>query len=87
MSEWLEFYKSEPFGDIRADIRSGVIAATVQNVHGGLDGKAASPADFMLFTEPDPGRREVILDDDPDTQSALILAGVFGVDPSCLTAN
>jgi hypothetical protein len=64
-----------------------VIAATVQNVNGGLDGKAASPADFMLFTNPDQGRREAILEEDPDTQSALILAGVFGVDPSCLKAN
>jgi hypothetical protein len=56
---WLDFYAVEPFGDTRADIRAGIIAATTANVYRGKGKKPFSPSDFMLFkdeSEADPGR-------------------------------
>jgi len=44
--EWIAFYSFEPWGDERADIRSGVIASTVANVH---LGGGYSPTDFMPY--------------------------------------
>jgi hypothetical protein len=32
-SEWLAYYRLEPFGDERADLRSGIVASTVANAH------------------------------------------------------
>ena len=33
LSEWLAYAGLEPFGPERADLRSGIVAATVANVH------------------------------------------------------
>lgn len=86
LSEWMAFYWLEPFGETRADLRAGIIAATLQNVMaGGIDGQAAQPADFMPYQdEPDNAPRNAdgaILDADPETQSALIMAALFGIAP------
>jgi hypothetical protein len=40
-SEWLAFYQLEPFGDYRADYRSGVVASTFAEVR--ISAKDASP--------------------------------------------
>lgn len=51
-SEWMEFYRRDPFGDQRADMR---MANTIVAIL-----KAANPknnpklADLMLFPEPEP---------------------------------
>lgn len=49
MAEWLAFGALEPIGDYRADVRAGVIAATLANVHRGRNQKAFVPSDFMPF--------------------------------------
>ena len=49
LSEWLAFYKVEPFGEKRADLRAAVVAAAVANT--ARDPKKRkkpfTPADFM----------------------------------------
>lgn len=42
---WLVFYREEPWGDVRADLRSGIVAALIARTMGGK--KNARPIDFM----------------------------------------
>jgi hypothetical protein len=46
LSEWMAIYEREPFGDVRADLRAGIIA---REVRAGLStGKSkVTPMDFM----------------------------------------
>lgn len=46
--EWVEYYSIEPFGEERADIRAGSIAAATYNVHRRTGMKAFSPADCAI---------------------------------------
>jgi hypothetical protein len=46
-SRWQAYYKVEPFGEERADMRSAVIASTLANIHRGK-GKAYTLNDFMI---------------------------------------
>jgi hypothetical protein len=32
-AEWAAFYQVEPFGEVRSDVRSAVVASTIANVH------------------------------------------------------
>ncbi len=52
-SEWIAYYRIEPFGEERADFRQ---ALTTSAVHNGIQAQAKTPqwtsyADFMLFSE------------------------------------
>lgn len=51
LTEWMAFYQLEPFGEVRADLRSGVVAATFANAHRTKDSRAFTPEDFMPFIE------------------------------------
>ena len=51
LSEWMAYYNIEPFGDERADLRAGIIASTIVNVHSEKGKRATVPADFMAFKE------------------------------------
>lgn len=66
LTEWLAFYQIEPFGDYRADVRSGVVAATFANANRGKDAKPFTPEDFMPFVE----RPEPV--NDPKTNAAML---------------
>jgi len=44
-SEWIAFDKIEPFGEQRADLRAGIVSATMANMWS--KGKRLVPADFM----------------------------------------
>jgi hypothetical protein len=44
---WIAFYLEEPFGEVRADLRAGVISATMARVMGGKGSKRHTPLDFM----------------------------------------
>ncbi len=50
-TEWVAYSQLEPFGDLRGDYRSGVVAATLANVHRTKDARAFRPEDFMPFLE------------------------------------
>jgi Protein of unknown function (DUF4035) len=45
-TEWMAYYTLEPFGEARADLRAGEVAATIANVH-------RDPAKSRPFTAPD----------------------------------
>ena len=51
MTEWAIVYGLEPFGDERADLRSGVVASTIANVNREKKRKPYKPEDFLLFRE------------------------------------
>lgn len=47
LSEWMAFARLEPFGEGRADLRTGIVAATVANVHRAHGERALKAEDFM----------------------------------------
>ena len=47
-TEWQAFYNVEPFGDQRADLRSGIVACTIGSAFSDSDTQLA-PSDFMPF--------------------------------------
>ena len=51
---WLALYERDPWDESRADIRAGIVAATVANYAGMMRKQGASPAlprDFMPFNQ------------------------------------
>ena len=46
--EWQAYYNLEPWGEQKADIRTGIIASTIANVNRGKNTKAFSHEDFVL---------------------------------------
>ncbi|GEM_PF-787934 len=49
LAEWEAYYRVEPWGEERADLRAGIIAATEANVHRDAKKrrKAFTPEEFM----------------------------------------
>lgn len=49
LTEWMAFSDLEPFGDERADVRSGIVAATIANANRDPKRKREpfTPRDFM----------------------------------------
>jgi hypothetical protein len=45
---WAE-YLADPWGEQRADLRSGIVAALIFNSHRGRDQSSKSAADFMPY--------------------------------------
>ncbi|WP_157131226.1 phage tail assembly protein T [Burkholderia pseudomallei] len=66
LTEWLAFDHMEPIGEHRADLRAGIVAATI----GG-----GRPLDYMPFQQAKPEGPTLL--PDPDAQAELIL-GAFG---------
>ena len=46
--EWAEFYRQEPFGDMRADFRNAMLCSVVANTYGK---KKTKVSDFMVFLD------------------------------------
>ena len=44
---WQAFYRLEPWGETRADLRMGILASVQANVYRGKDTEAFTPQDFM----------------------------------------
>jgi hypothetical protein len=42
---WVKFYAEEPFGDVRADLRAGIVSSLIARTMGGK--KNAKPMDYM----------------------------------------
>jgi hypothetical protein len=55
LSEWMAYYRLEPFGDERGDLQAGIVASAVYNVY--RDPRKTDPfepRDFLLeFAEPE----------------------------------
>ncbi len=47
LTEWRAYYSLEPFGEERADLRAGIIAATIANIYRDKNTKAYKPVDFI----------------------------------------
>lgn len=54
LTEWMAYAGIEPFGEERADLRAGIISATVANRMRGKGEKAHKPQEFMPFREEAP---------------------------------
>ncbi len=52
--EWAAFYSQEPWGDFRADLRAGIVASTLANIHRKPRAPAFTPLDFMPYAERPP---------------------------------
>ena len=48
LAEWMAYDRLEPFGELRADYRNGILASMLAGLLGGQDVK---PQDFMLLPE------------------------------------
>jgi hypothetical protein len=54
LAEWQAYFRLEPFGEARADLRAGIIASTVANVHRDPRRRPLTTRDFMpAFDESD----------------------------------
>jgi hypothetical protein len=53
-AEWMAYAGLEPFGEERADLRAGIIAATIANVHRPGERDPYTPTDFMPCFGPPP---------------------------------
>ena len=50
-AEWQAFYALDPFGDQRADLRAGIVCATMSNRWRGKNENPKEPLDFMPFRQ------------------------------------
>lgn len=53
LAAWRAFWRVDPWGDQRADLRQGVLASLVASM-AGAKGKPPEPADFMTHPDPPP---------------------------------
>ena len=75
LSEWQAYYTLEPWGEERDDLRAGIIASVVANVHRSKGGKTWKPSDFVLEFQPrerEPQTEEQMM------QMARLLNAAFG---------
>lgn len=68
---WMAYYNIEPFGERRADLRAGIVAAAVRNGLRGKGTRAFRATDFM----PEFGRRAV--DDEVIADRLVLWAKAF----------
>ncbi|MFM2465147.1 hypothetical protein P0D87_16005 [Paraburkholderia sp. RL17-368-BIF-A] len=80
-AHWMAYYNIEPFGDPIADVRMGMVASTMANIHRDPKRPAFEPADFIPWSN---NRRntEPIVFDDPKDQAKFVALSVFGIDIS-----
>lgn len=60
-AEWGEFAKLEPFGEVRADVRSAMICKVIADVNRGKGVKPYKVSDFMPRFEPESQSEEEML--------------------------
>ncbi len=51
LAEWRAYYDLEPFGDVRADYRTGLLASLVANMFKGKGEKLITPIELMLHQD------------------------------------
>lgn len=47
----MAYYQIEPWGDARADIRNGIVAALIYNANRGKNARPKNPDDFVIKTK------------------------------------
>jgi hypothetical protein len=73
LTEWLAYAQLEPFGEERADLRAGIVAAAVVNVQRGRGAPAAKPSEFMPQFDADE-----LADDEYLLRKVELLNAAFG---------
>lgn len=73
-TEWMAFDQIDPFGESRADLRAGLVAAAVVNHSMSPPKDPARPIDFMPFARRNAGP---VLLDDPVEHGKLIARTLF----------
>ena len=53
LSEWQAFYRIEPFGEFRADLRAGTIASPLVNLQVKKGHRRTKPSDWIMEFIPD----------------------------------
>jgi hypothetical protein len=48
LSEWMAYYRLEPFGQVRGDLQAGIVASVMANAWGEKRAKSLRPTDFVL---------------------------------------
>lgn len=80
--EWCLYYRVEPWGEDRADLRAGIVSSTIANYAGKERSKAAPlamPSDFMPYaTRPEPPEERILTNEE---LAAWADAAVFGLPP------
>lgn len=57
LAEWRAYYDLEPFGDMRADYRTGLLASMIANIFRRKGDKPLLPTDFMLHSDAHPEKK------------------------------
>ena len=79
VTEWMAFDAIDPFGEPRADLRTGMICAVTANHSFAPPTSPRRPSDYMLFSDATQERSDGILLADPAEHARLIKRMVFGV--------
>lgn len=90
LMDWAEFYTLEPWGAAPADLRAGIVAATIANVHISREAEPLKPIDFMPRLKAElqaqqaaPAPDVIDTPDMTDTERfALLKASVFAIPPT-----
>lgn len=75
LNELRLFHEQEPIGELRGDVRAGMIAATIANVNRKQDSEPFTALDFMPYAKRPPEPAPILLD--AEAQSQLIMTAVF----------
>ncbi len=75
IAEYMAFERLEPFGEVRADLRAGIVASTVANHSMSPPREAARPMDFMPMQQ---RREQAIAVADPVAHGQLLAQTIFG---------
>ncbi len=88
--QWCAYYQIEPWGEYRADLRTGILAATVSNIFSAYAGteQQAQPIDFMPYvdqradnTEPNKTGQALEPELTDEQLAAWADAALFGITP------
>lgn len=50
-AQWMDYFRSEPFGPVRDNLHAGQITAMLYNANRGKGKKPLSAADFLLMSQ------------------------------------
>ncbi|WP_438391078.1 phage tail assembly protein T [Caballeronia sp. DA-9] len=78
-THWMAYYNIEPFGERIADVRMGMIASTMANIHRDPKQQAFEPSDFTPWAGKKRGAEPIVFED-PKDQARFVALALFGID-------
>lgn len=73
LDDWRRFYAAEPWGEARADHRTGLVCSVIANVNRGRGKAPFSPLDFMPYARAEAREAEAAEAADPKRLGQKIL--------------